>query len=99
MNNNRLFNINCFINNQINRKEIEYTWKRFLWDTTSVAGFPFGYGSGNNNEFIMDFSVLTTLNLSDQGYTFDIGGETINFNGPNTSMLSHIIISLYCLFY
>ncbi|KAM9968102.1 hypothetical protein ACTFIW_002535 [Dictyostelium discoideum] len=85
LSNNRLFNISCIIKNQINRNEIEYTWKRFLWDTTSVAGFPFGYGSGNNNEFIMDISVLTTLNLSNQGYTLDIGGETINFNGPNTN--------------
>ncbi|KAM9992811.1 hypothetical protein ACTFIY_010252 [Dictyostelium cf. discoideum] len=86
LNNNRLFNINGIINNQLNRKEIEYTWERFLWDTSSVAGFPFGYGSGNNNEFIMDFSVLTTLNLSDKGYNLDIGGgNTINFNGLDTN--------------
>ncbi|KAM9956434.1 hypothetical protein ACTFIR_003150 [Dictyostelium discoideum] len=85
LSNNRLFNVNCIIKNQINRNEIKYIWGRSFWDTTSVAGFPFGYGSGNNNEFIMDFSVLTTLNLPDQGHTLNLYGETIKFYGPITN--------------
>ncbi|KAM9985465.1 hypothetical protein ACTFIZ_009016 [Dictyostelium cf. discoideum] len=92
LNNNRLFNINCIGKNQLNRNEIGYTWEMFLWDITSVAGFPFGYGSGNNNEFIMDFSVLTTLNLSDQGYKLVIDRDRINFNSPNTNLSGPTIL-------
>ncbi|KAM9968101.1 hypothetical protein ACTFIW_002534 [Dictyostelium discoideum] len=85
LSNNRLFNVNCIIKNQINRNEIKYIWGRSFWDTTSVAGFPFGYGSGNNNEFIMDFSVLTTLNLPSQGHTLNLYEKTIKFYGPITN--------------
>ncbi|KAN0016289.1 hypothetical protein ACTFIU_006253 [Dictyostelium citrinum] len=93
--NNRLFKINGIGLNSINRNEIIFTWERYLWNTLSFAGFPFGFGSGgNNNGPIMDISVLTNLNLSDQGYKFSIGdrGDTITFNGNNTNLTGPTII-------
>ncbi|KAN0028313.1 hypothetical protein ACTFIV_010154 [Dictyostelium citrinum] len=95
LNNNKLFKINGIGLNSINRNEIIFTWERYQWNTLSFEGFPFGFGSGgNNNGPIMDISVLTNLNLPYQGYKLSIGdrGDTLTFNGTNTTLTDPTII-------
>ncbi|KAN0016290.1 hypothetical protein ACTFIU_006254 [Dictyostelium citrinum] len=91
-NKNSFIPISCNGYNVTNRIEIKYRW-----NDDSYIPFPFGYGSGNNSEFLFDLTFITTKDIIGEGYSYSIEelGSNYYFTSNSSDKTGPEILEFY----